>query len=482
MRLGEALRRYYGIIVLCCEVHRCKSYVLYPRSVTVRSFHGVTFTLSVVPTNTSSEIVNVTTARSRHVRFVAPLLEYGYLPAIEDYESRALSNKPLLLYLPGFDGTFISPFLQLPELSTIFDVRCMTIATGDRSTLEELQNDVVQYLEKECLIFSSISASKNVTSFNLPSKKAVSEKSNPDVVSRRKSQQRRRPIYIAGESFGGILALIVSTLLVQEESNNFCLKGLALINSATCYERSKLAIEGPKVAQFNDWMYPFGLASRILPLFSDKYSMEQMFLILSAKALPSIIDNSCREAFMGRVAFSLPRVLMFMPKETLRWRLSSWLEAGCEWLASADKPMEKLQNLRTLIVAAENDAALPSIAEAERLTSLLKNSAAHVVEGAGHASTCGSRVDLAALFRFNFEELRPTTSKQRSNAFVFWQQPRNVSADESVGRLAMKETAAMGKGAYFGMQPRYDNAKIGLNPFRYWSPEYYKKFNPRDYN
>jgi hypothetical protein len=62
----------------------------------------------------------------RDVRFISPLLEYGYLPAVEEHENNTLSQKPLLLYLPGFDGTFLSPFLQFPELHTIFDVRCMT--------------------------------------------------------------------------------------------------------------------------------------------------------------------------------------------------------------------------------------------------------------------------------------------------------------------------------------------------------------------
>jgi hypothetical protein len=62
----------------------------------------------------------------RDVRFISPLLEYGYLPAVEEHENKTLSQKPLLLFLPGFDGTFLSPFLQFPELHTIFDVRCMT--------------------------------------------------------------------------------------------------------------------------------------------------------------------------------------------------------------------------------------------------------------------------------------------------------------------------------------------------------------------
>lgn len=495
MRKDTRRRRQYGgchdigfsclyAIFFCCTsgfLHR-KHYtdrIIKLRSGLIPSIRSRISVLSLIPIESPENGAdNVINPRSRNVQFMAPLLEYGYLPAVEEYENQTLSKKPLLLYLPGFDGSFLSPFLQFPELHTIFDVRCMTVAMNDRSTLDELKNDVLQYIENEGIHLPSISLPKNIEpmmSKNSTIKLNLAR--NNTTEPSRQNQQSRRAVYLVGESFGGILASIVSIKLVQEPSSNCCLKGLTLINAATCYDRSKLAIEGPKVAQLDDFTYPIGLIGRLLPLFNDKYSMIQLLLILQAKALPSVIDNSCREAYMGRVAFSLPFVLKFMPRETLRWRLSSWLETGCEQLANTDKPLEKLQNLRTLIIAGENDATLPSIAEAERLAGILKNSFVHVVKGAGHASTCGSRVDLAALFRLRFEELRPndSTGKVRSNPFIFWQQARNQSEQELLGRTAMKEEAEVGEGAYFGMQPRYDKAKIGLNPLRYWSAEYYKK-------
>ena len=450
----------------------------YPHSGLVHSIRiRITFLFIAPFKSLVNEIDSFKTKRSRDVKFISPLLEYGYLPAIEEHENQTLSTKPLLLYLPGFDGTFLSPFLQFPELHTIFDVRCMTVAVNDRSTLDELQADVLQYLENECTNDTTLSSSTKkafATSKNL-TLRSMRTDNRKKSESTRKNRQRRRPVFLVGESFGGILASMVAIKLLQEASCTYCLKGLTLINAATCYDRSKLAIEGPKVSQLHDFTYPFGLISKLLPLFIDKYSMAQLLLILQAKGLPSVIDNSCREAYMGRVAFSLPFLLKFMPKETLQWRLSSWLDAGCELLATTDKPLENLQNLRTLIIAGENDATLPSIAEAERLASILKNSVVHVVKGSGHASTCGSRVDLAALFRLRFEELRPNKDNKRNNPFNFWQQPRNQTELESLGRTSMKQEAAMGEGVYFGMQPRYDNASIGLNPLRYWSAEYYRK-------
>ena len=50
----------------------------------------------------------------------------------------ARGEKPLLLYLPGIDGTYLPIFTQLPELARDYDVRCLTIAPDDRSTFSAL--------------------------------------------------------------------------------------------------------------------------------------------------------------------------------------------------------------------------------------------------------------------------------------------------------------------------------------------------------
>jgi pimeloyl-ACP methyl ester carboxylesterase len=457
-----------------------------PKSTLCHHYHHQRRSSALFKTAASKSSDGESPARVRNVQFISPLLKYGYRPAVDEFEKKTLSNKPLLLYLPGFDGTFLSPFLQFPELHTVFDVRCMTAGSDDRSTLDELRNDVIQFLEQECGAMEgqegdtgsrNDSAGIRTTQWIgvLSNVAPMETRAKTSSVNAQKSTQTR-PVYLAGESFGGILASVVTLTLL--EGGNVMVKGLTLINAATCYDRSILAVEGLKVARLHEWAYPFGLL-KLLPLFTDKYSTEQLRLILQAKALPSVIDNECREAYMGRVAFSLPFVIPFMAQDTLKWRLTAWLETGCERLAAADKPMSKLKSVRTLIIAGENDATLPSIAEAERLASILPNSVLHVVEGAGHASTCGSRVDLAALFRSRFEELRtpgPTSTPKTNPLNLFQQDYRTTQRN---ARTTMKDIAANGTGAYFGMEPRYDNAKIGLSPLRYWSKEYYRKHKPR---
>jgi hypothetical protein len=159
---------------------------------------------------------------------------------------------------------------------------------------------------------------------------------------------------------------------------------------------------------------------------------------------------------MGRVAFSLPAKLEYMPQTTLQWRLEEWLGVGCARMESRMGDFRYYHpTFRTLIVAGEKDLTLPSIAEAERLANLLPKSQVHVVEGAGHASTCGSRMDMAAVLRARFPELQKVAKTNNDK-----QQKK---------RTAMKPVAAEGTDAYFGMEPRYDGADIGLNPILYWS-------------
>jgi pimeloyl-ACP methyl ester carboxylesterase len=449
------------------------------------------------------------------VRFISPLLEYGYRTTVDEHESGTLKAKPLLLYLPGFDGTYLSPFLQFPELGTVFDVRCMTVSVEDRSTFDELKDLVLEYLRNEIAADAGIDTDDVAeTQKEKNGQHQPVLASSPSTAESTGSKQgnllsnfvfgrsmanggdlqptrRKRPVYLAGESFGGILASEVALALLEEAKkqpaasmhDGVDLKGLALINAATCYDRSRLAALGPAVAEYHNLVFPLGLVGQLLPLFADEHSVSQLLLILRAKALPSVIDTAEREAYLGRVALSLPFVIPVMTRNTMKWRLQEWLDVGCERLLSGRR-LEEFRTVhpgfRVLIVAGERDAALPSIAEAERLASLLPNAMVHVVEGAGHASTCGSRVDLAALFRKCYpEDLlggRPTAEPVVA---LPWQKSYHHSQQfRQAGRTEMKPLAAAGRNEYFGMEPRYDNATIGLSPLFYWSPKFYRKYKP----
>jgi len=360
------------------------------------------------------------------VTFESPLLEAGYPPAVSEYRANTLRNKPLLLYLPGFDGTLLAPFLQFPELSTEFDVKGLTVGMSDRSTVKDLKEIVLDFIE-------------NQTKDDLD-----------------------RPVYIIGESFGGLLTLEV-VLAIQERNlkegspgseNAINLQGISLINPATCYNESTLAKNGPRLTRVSPMQYPFELM-KLLPLFTDDYGLSQLLLILQSKGLPSVIDNEQREAYMGRMAFSLPTKMKFMPQATLKWRLEEWLANGCEAMNNKEDLLGNA-NVPVLIVAGELDNTLPSMKEAKRLSGLFKNTRTmiHCTPGAGHAHTVGSRVDLTALMRMAFYDRLKTD-----------------------GRTEMKESARLASDEFYGMEGRYDNAMIGLMPTKYWSDDNFQSIN-----
>ena len=381
------------------------------------------------------------------IEFISPLLQDGYPPAVQDYERVSSDPKPILLYLPGFDGTTLAPFLQFPALGQEFDIKAMQISMEDRSTFEELKDAVINFLVQEC-IYGRMGETYQ--------------------------------LYLMGESFGGILATEVAAALRSntQYSNFVRLQGLILVNPATSYLRSELYRLGPPIAN-SRWIRPieiipyvFGLTTKLVPLFLDEgLAMQQLLAILSSKGLPAVVNTAQCEAYMGRVAFSLPNRLKFMPKETLKWRLTEWLEWGnavfedrLEVLKSGitegedDLGMLRLsREVKTLIVVGEFDKTLPSLDEANRLASeVFRNNVVHVVTGAGHASTCGGTLNLMQLLRQVYPELNGIYRRTNYDVGTTEWKPRG--------------------GDMCGLVPRYDYAKIGLSPLLYWSSDYYREW------
>jgi pimeloyl-ACP methyl ester carboxylesterase len=301
--------------------------------------------------------LTVSNSHNQCFRFFSPLNEDKYR---SDVPSDSLGLPlPNLLYLPGFDGSLIAPFIQFPELSTSFNVWGLEVDADDRSSFEDLVAAIVSFV------------------LEFPT-----------------------GIYLVGESNGGLLAAEVALQL--ENSSQDSLHGLCLINPATSYLRSTFGIKAPAVANLPHPLYSAGLAS-LLPLFLDKHQFPQLLKIVNGAYLPSVIDSPAREAYMGRIAMTLGQRLPVMPQATLVWRLDKWLATGC--LAVTDERLAVLRT-RCLVVCGDADLVLPSLDEAERLSKVIPGCETFVVQGAGHCSTCGSRCDLAAVLRNRFEELQ----------------------------------------------------------------------------
>ncbi|MBW4608600.1 MAG: alpha/beta hydrolase [Hassallia sp. WJT32-NPBG1] len=100
---------------------------------------------------------------------------------------------PLLVYLPGMDGTGQLLRAQTAGLEAGFDVRCLAIPREDLTSWDDLARNVLDLIDAEL------------------------EKSPP------------RPVYLCGESFGGCLALKVAIASPK------LFKRIVLINSASAF-------------------------------------------------------------------------------------------------------------------------------------------------------------------------------------------------------------------------------------------------------
>ena len=334
----------------------------------------------------------------RAVSFSAPLVDDGYA-------SPSASQPALLVYLPGFDGNALAPFLQWPALHDAgFDVRCAAVDAADRSTFEDLAAACAAYVDAE---------------------------------------RRGRPALLVGESFGGALAVAVA--------GRAAVDGVVLVNPATCYGRSNLARDAPRVSRLPAFLYPFGLLS-LLPLFIDRHGLPALVEIVSSRRLPCVIDTPRREAYQGRIATTLPGRLPFMPRGTLDWRLREWLDVA------ARVDVDDL-SLPTLVVYGDDDRTLPSADEAARVVAALTSrgvrAAAHRVPGAGHAGTLGSRVDLRAAVAAFFGAEGDTPLAE-----IVADVPREMRAD---AREPGEDSAC------FGLFPR-EHASV--DPRRYYAPEF----------
>ena len=164
-----------------------------------------------------------------------------------------------------------------------------------------------------------------------------------------------------------------------------------------------------------------------------------------------------QKAYMGRVAFTLPNKLKYMPHDIFLWRMEKWLIHGCNSIN-----IKRIKDMNTLLIAGEDDKTLPSVDEIQHLSNIFVKNRMVIVPGAGHTSSCGSRIDLTAEIR---------------NAFCD-QLYSNSNNDVDNERKQMKDIPRNNQKEFYGMEPRYDgNTKIGLSPLRYWDDDLYLDCN-----
>ena len=149
-------------------------------------------------------------------RFFSPRLP------LQAERGAAATPLPLLLYLPGIDGTGQAAARQFDSLSELFELRCLAWPPASRPSLEDLTGAVEAQLSLE---------------------------------------PEDRPVYLLGESMGGALAL-ASYLRCAARVN-----AVILVNPATSFDRSVWPVAAPLLTALPRELYgaaPYLLAPLLL--------------------------------------------------------------------------------------------------------------------------------------------------------------------------------------------------------------------------
>lgn len=276
----------------------------------------------------------------------------------DQIKSSHQNSKPVLLYLPGLDGTGLSASQQFDDLSNTFEFWRMTIdKTIDRSSFTELTTAVSSFVQKIVV-------------------------------------EQDRQVILVGESFGGLLAPSVALRLqsmAKSSNTKNPVRGMVMINPATSFYESYWPAFGPILTSLrhieqeeeegisSSWPTPYSVVGGIaLALavpdstqFSNILNMVTATKVSTADELQDVV-NSMRDGF-GILADNLPA-------KVVEHRVSQWLPVGC----SVVNPRLDQIDISTLVIVGEDDKMLPTKEEGNRLVKAMKNCTSLSVKGSGH--------------------------------------------------------------------------------------------------
>ena len=242
---------------------------------------------------------------------------------------------PLLLFLPGIDGSGLAGTTQWPRLGSTFEIRALSLSADDRSTFDALCS--------HCSAFLATAA-------------------------------KGRGCLLVGESTGAVVALGVA---LRSPS---LIDGMCLINPATSYSGSALSVVAPLLPRLPQALYRttpllvtplFGKPDWFRPIVGERAPA------MPAPLLPTPADVLAASSALAEV----------LPADTLAWRLREHLEVGSASVNSRLRALEGRRALAagTLLLGAERDLLLPSVDETRRLQVRLPGSKCKAIAGAAHA-------------------------------------------------------------------------------------------------
>ncbi|KAM1357561.1 phytyl ester synthase 2, chloroplastic-like [Malus sylvestris] len=257
-----------------------------------------------------------------------------------------LADSPLLLFLPGIDGTGLGLIRHHQKLGKIFDVWCLHIPAKDRTTF----TDLVKLVER--------------------------------TVRSQHHLAPNRPIYLVGESLGACLALSVAALNPDIDLV------LILANPATSFSKSQLQPLIPLLQIIPD-SFPLSLPHILSSMTGFLMGNLETGVGL---LLPRTVEKLSRDLLASASYLSV--LADILPRETLLWKLQMIRSAS----PYANSRLHAVK-AQTLILSSGQDQLLPSQAEGERLKHTLAKCEIRMFANSGHFLFLEDPFDLVTVIK-----------------------------------------------------------------------------------
>ncbi|KAL4364341.1 hypothetical protein GQ457_04G033810 [Hibiscus cannabinus] len=255
---------------------------------------------------------------------------------------------PLLLFLPGIDGTGLGLIMHHHKLGKMFNIWCLHIPVQDRTPFNELVKLVETTIRSE-----------NLRSPN-------------------------RPIYLVAESLGACIALSAAA-----RNPNLDLV-LVLSNPATSFSKSQWQTLIPLLDMMPD-QFPLNLPYMLSLPTGNPLTM-LMDNVVKSGLLPQTIEDLSRN--LATLSMYLPVLADILPRETLRWKLNL-LKSGAAYANSCLHAVKA----QILILCSGRDLLLPSQEECQRLQKALPDCEIRKFEESGHFLFLEDNVDLVTTIK-----------------------------------------------------------------------------------
>ncbi|KAF8018013.1 hypothetical protein BT93_H3036 [Corymbia citriodora subsp. variegata] len=258
------------------------------------------------------------------------------------------NDSPVLLFLPGLDGTGLGLILHHKALGRAFEVRCLHIPVYDRTPFE----DLVTFVEK--------------------------------TVKAEYASSPRKPIYLVGDSFGGCLALAVAA------RNSSIDLVVLLSNPATSFGRSQLQPLLPLLEAMPDGLH-FTVPYLLSFVMGDPVKMATVNI---DNMLPPRVALEQLSVNLTSLLPRLSGLADIVPRETLLWKLKLLKSAA----SYANSRLHAVK-AEVLLLASGKDNMLPSQDEAQRLTNSLKNCRVRHFKDNGHTLLLEDGINLLTVIK-----------------------------------------------------------------------------------